>query len=104
MKKFLKKILRKNNLKYIPLVIFSLILSVSIYINREFNSATFEQLLYTLNSAEGTSISAIYEGIIFTILLTIICTLIFSFIFYKAKKKYVLKTKIKNKKTAPATS
>ncbi len=97
MKKFLKKILRKNNLKYIPLVIFSLILSVSIYINREFNSATFEQLLYTLNSAEGTSISAIYEGIIFTILLTIICTLIFSFIFYKAKKKYVLKTKIKNK-------
>lgn len=59
MKKKINKII-----KYIILILCLVICFLSIYINRNFNNISFEQLLNTIGNGKGTSFSAMQEGLI----------------------------------------
>ena len=58
--------MKKNKIKNILFWIIGsfllIILLVSIYIRKTFSNITFDQLLYSLTSSEGTSVEAIREG------------------------------------------
>ena len=82
----------KKIFKYFFVIITFIILFLSIYIDKKFNNISFEQLIYTIFTSEGTSMSAIIGGIIFVLIGTIIA--IFSFIILK---KVILKIINKNK-------
>ncbi len=87
-----------NKFKFIPIVIISLLLSLSLYIKTEFQNTSIEQLLYSLFNAEGTSISALKNGIIFTIVFTTILSLILiGIISFEPGRICSLKLKIKTK-------
>lgn len=62
------------------------IIFLSIYIEYNFGNISFEQLLYTIMTSEGTSISAVLGGIIFIVVMIIISYAVI-FLFNKIKRK-----------------
>ena len=62
--------------KYLLLIILSMILFISFYINDSFNNIPFEQLLFTLKYSSGTSVDAISDGIIYVVIRLIILTIV----------------------------
>lgn len=87
---------------FVVSIIF-IILFISVYINIGFENVTFDQLLYSLKSAEGTSIFALDKGIMFVAFnyfsMIILLILIRNFLISKEYQefKYIIKIKYKNK-------
>lgn len=78
------------------LIISFIMIFLSIYIGYSFNNVSFEQLLYSLNHSEGTSFSAVIEGIIFVSTMVILSLiLIFVFDSFQQKLQYKCNVVIK---------
>lgn len=98
----MKNKFRKLFLFFVVSIIF-IILFISVYINIGFENVTFDQLLYSLKSAEGTSIFALDKGIMFVAFnyfsMIILLILIWKFLISKEYQefKYIIKIKYKNK-------
>ena len=85
---------------YIILFISALITAISIYIKTNFQVGSFEQLLYTLFNAQGSSYSSLTKGIIITLIGVFALFLIYSspILLRNSKYKAYMNIKIKKKK------
>ena len=86
-------------IKYLILIIGLTICFLSIYIKNKFNDISFEQILNTLQKGEGTSFSAVKEGLIFVsirVLIFLIIIIIIRNLLLKIKP-IILKFKIKER-------
>ena len=86
--------------KYILLFLAAFVLAVSFYICMTYDIDSFEQLLYTIRSAEGTGTDSIMGGIIIGVIATVIvfAILITPLLTEKLRTKVFVKIKIKKKK------
>ena len=76
-----------------------LLIALLIYIKKNYKDATFEQILYSFLYSEGTSISAIGEGMIFCGSITLVFSSIILFPWiYKSKTINIVNFNIKNRK------
>ena len=85
-KKFLKII--SIAIKYLLLIILSISLFCSIYINHTFNNISFEQLLFSIKYSEGTSVDAISGGIVYIsirVAILLFCVLFLKYLYHKLK-------------------
>ena len=97
----MKRRILKKGVRFLFVFLAMLIFFTTSYVSSQFRSVGFEQLLYTIIRSEGTSITAILEGILFVSIATIV-SIVFVYIFAKKTKKYFqnelyFKLSIKNK-------
>ena len=81
-------------IKYLLLILFTILLFTSIYVKDYFNDISFEQLLFTLKYPSGTSMSAISDGIVYVLIRVIIVLciiLLVKFLYSKLHLKVYLK-------------
>lgn len=95
-----KKKKRINIFMHILCIISGIFLTFTIYLKHNFESMSFEQLLYYMHNMKGASLNSISEGIIIVLLGTISIYLILwiCIFFKKIISKTVLEIKIRNKK------
>lgn len=74
--------LSKNILLFLSLIVIFL----AFYIKKSFGNVTFEQLLYSVENGEGTSINAIKEGIIFVLSFSSLFFVIIKLLIFLANK------------------
>lgn len=82
----------KNIVSYLFLLLSGLLCALTLYIMNRFQQVTFEQLIYSLFYAKGSSINSIGEGIIICSIVVIIYLVIVLFPFYG--KIHIKKKKI----------
>ena len=88
-------------LRYFFLLLSFIIIYTSIYIRYDFNNISFEQLLFTINTIEGSSFSAIKNGLIFVFTFTLISMIVilsFEIIMKKMQYRFIFYIKIKRNK------
>lgn len=94
----MKKQKTKKIISYFLLVISGILIGLQFYIKTNYKESTFEQLIYTLLYINGTSINAVFEGIVYCIIFTIIFAVIFLLPFhFEFKTINYIKILIKNK-------
>lgn len=98
MKQKFKKIISLTLINII-IIIATTIFSISLFIKNEFGNAQFEQLLFSIQFAEGTSNDVIIDGLKYCLPIVIVLVTIILFPFLKkANKATFLKVRIKRKK------
>ena len=78
---YLKKII-----SVLLLFLSGLLVAVYLYIGKAFKDASFEQLIYSLLHADGTSFDAIWEGLLYGSIILIVFSIIIYFPFYVNSK------------------
>lgn len=85
-------------LKYIPILLASVLFMLSLYITEKVYNASFDQLLFSLLKTEGTSFNALSDGFFYVLVGTL---LIFPFLvlpIIRFKKKVIVDIKIGKKR------
>ena len=77
-RKFRKKV--SKILRNIIVIFAFILIFLAIYIKNSFGDVSFEQLLYSLTTSTGTSLSAVLEGFVFVFGCSLIGYLIFKVI------------------------
>lgn len=88
-------------IKCVILLLFLILLFLSIYINHNFNNVSFEQLLYSILTSDGTSFSSISQGLIFVLICVTISVTIMAIltkITFKIKRDIYLFIQFKRRK------
>ena len=93
-----KRINFKKIVKYIPIFIASIIITLTFYLRKSIYNMSFDQALYSIMKTSGTSVNAISDGFIYTMIGTFIIFGILMIPFYPFKRSIYLNVNIKDKK------